>query len=386
MLQESWFKFYGRPETVMTDPEGCFRDRLFREWLASKNVKWDPQPAEAFWRIGILDKVLDVLKNAATRAARRAPEDTSCDKQLGEVSASLTSDGRHRLHVRRECYRAYLDEEMSIQQRRLEMHKSRPFRIWSSGEWCWFWRSRAHLHRRTKASRQFKEGAFLGPARVLLQERERMSDDIKYKAVVWIVDGDQLARCSSAHLRPVSTAEQTLCSLRDGEARTLQQVVRELPKRNFVDLVGQPSPIEEDFEEPMDVASSDEELSEDFWFSDEEMMSAPKITSTELDESLVAKDPQVTCQTRSSSSHAETPAADAQEPAGVPPTTKVDQSPSTAQPSTAQQSVSDVAADNNTTDRLTIVDGRTSGASVSVSNNEAPSGACFANRVETNES
>ena len=51
MLQESWFKFYGRPETVMTEPEGCFRERLFREWLASKNVKWDPQPAEAAWRI-----------------------------------------------------------------------------------------------------------------------------------------------------------------------------------------------------------------------------------------------------------------------------------------------------------------------------------------------
>ena len=79
MLQESWFKFYGRPETVMTDPEGCFRERLFREWLASKNVRWDPQPAEAAWRIGILDKVFDVLKNAATRAARRAPEDTSCE-------------------------------------------------------------------------------------------------------------------------------------------------------------------------------------------------------------------------------------------------------------------------------------------------------------------
>ena len=144
-----------------------------------------------------------MLKNAATRVARRAPEDTSCevlfdhcteahnelhrrrgyspfqlligrsppglpldgDTQLGEVSASLTSDGRHRLHIQLECYRAYLDEEMSLQQKRREMHKSRPFRVWSSGELCWFWRSRAHMHRRTKASRQFKEGAFLGPAR-----------------------------------------------------------------------------------------------------------------------------------------------------------------------------------------------------------------------------
>ena len=85
-----------RPETVMTDPEGCFRERLFREWLASKNVKWDPQPAEAAWRIGILDKVLDVLKNAATRAARRAAEDTSC-----EVLFDDCTEAHNELHRRR---------------------------------------------------------------------------------------------------------------------------------------------------------------------------------------------------------------------------------------------------------------------------------------------
>ena len=218
-----------------------------------EKCEMDPQPFVAAWRIGILDKVLDVLKNVAPRAARRDPEDTSCevlfddcteahnelhrrrgyspfqlligrsppglpldgDKQFGEVSASLTNDGRHRLHIQRQCYRAYLDEEMSLQQKRREMHKSRPLRVWSSGDWCWFWLSRTHLHRRTKASRQFKEGAFLGPARVLLQERKRKGDDFKYKAVVWVVDGDQLVRCASTHLRPVSTPEQTLCSLRD---------------------------------------------------------------------------------------------------------------------------------------------------------------------------
>ena len=96
MLQESWFKFYGRPETVMTDPEGCFRERLFREWLASKNVRWDPQPAEAAWRIGTLDKALDVLKNAATRAARRAPEDTSCEALFHDCTET-----HNELHRRR---------------------------------------------------------------------------------------------------------------------------------------------------------------------------------------------------------------------------------------------------------------------------------------------
>ena len=217
------------------------------------------------------------------------------------MSASLTSDGRHRLHIQRECYRAYLDEEMSLQQKRREMHKSRPFRVWSSGEWCWFWLSRAHLHRRTKASRQFKEGAFLGPARVLL------------------------VRCSSTHLRPVSTAEQTLCLLRDGEAQTFQQVVQELPKRNVVDLVGQPSPVEEDFEKPMNVASSDNELHEDF-ISGDEFASAP-------DDSEVPKDPQMPYQTRSASSHAKTPAAMSPESIEAPFIPKVEQSSSTTRPS-----------------------------------------------------
>ena len=179
-----------------------------------------------------------------------------------------------------------------------------------------------------KNSAVFKEGAFLGPARVLLQERERKGDDLKYTAVVWIVDGHQLVRYSSTHLRPVSTAEQTLCSLRDGVAQTFQQVVQELPKRNFVDLVGQPSPVEEDFEEPMNVASSDNELHEDF-LSGEEFASAP-------DDSEVPKDPQMTYQTRSASSHAKTPAAMSPEPTEAPLIPQVEQGSSTARPSVTQ--------------------------------------------------
>ena len=180
------------------------------------------------------------------------------------------------------------------------------------------------MHRRTKASRQFKEGAFLGPARVLLQERERKGDDLKYKAVVWLVDGDQLVRCSSTHLRPVSTAEQTMCSLRDGEARTFQQLVQDFPKRNFVDLVGQSSPVEEDFEEPVDVSSNDEDF-----LSGDEVGSAP-------DDSEVPKDPQMSYQTQSASSHAEAPGKMSPESTEAPFISKVEQSSSTARPSVAQ--------------------------------------------------
>ena len=79
----------------MTNPKRCVRERLFREWLAS-NVRWDPQPAEAAWRIGILDEVLDVLKNAVTRAARRAPQDTSCEALFDDCTEAHNEPHRRR--------------------------------------------------------------------------------------------------------------------------------------------------------------------------------------------------------------------------------------------------------------------------------------------------
>ena len=159
-----------------------------------------------------------------------------------------------------------------------------------------------------------------------VSEREMTSNT---KLCCGVVDGDQLVRCSSTHLRSVSTAERTLCSLRDGEARTFQQVVQGLSKRNFVDLVGQPSPVEEDFEEPMNVASGNDELHEDF-LQVKSFASGP-------DDSEVPKDPQMTYQTRSASSHAKTPAAMSPAPTEAPFIPKVEQSPSTARPSATQR-------------------------------------------------
>ena len=37
------------------------------------DVTYLPEPGEAAWRIGILDKTLDTLKESAARAARRLP-------------------------------------------------------------------------------------------------------------------------------------------------------------------------------------------------------------------------------------------------------------------------------------------------------------------------
>ena len=68
------------------------------------------------------------------------------------------------------------------------------------------------------------------------------------KAIAWIVDGDQLIRCYTAHMRPLTKAEQKLCSLHDGQTTSFHECVRHLPRRNCIDLSGQSAP-HSDFEE-----------------------------------------------------------------------------------------------------------------------------------------
>ena len=57
---------------------------------------------------------------------------------------------------------------------------------WALGEWCWYWRSGKHNRSRMKG------GVFLGPARVLILEREMTAEGVRMKGVVWITEGTSL--------------------------------------------------------------------------------------------------------------------------------------------------------------------------------------------------
>ena len=84
-----------------------------------------------------------------------------------------------------------------------------------------------------------KGGVFLGPARVLLQERETTAEGVRMKGVVWITEGTSLVRCAVQHLRSLSESEKRLCSIADTEAISFQDFVRRLPHSTFLDLTTQ---------------------------------------------------------------------------------------------------------------------------------------------------
>ena len=160
------------------------------------------------------------------------------ERSLGQRSAEITDVvERSRLEVKTECYKAYVEEELSIQQNRKAIHQTRKWRSWASGEWCWYWRSSTANRKRTP-----KAGVFRGPARVLMQERDVTAEGSKLRGVVWVADGASMVRVSPSHLRTLSEAEKTLCTLRDTEAMDFQDLVQRLPNSTYLDLVDQPTP------------------------------------------------------------------------------------------------------------------------------------------------
>ena len=119
----------------------------------------------------------------------KTPTDkTVCeDPDLAQCSVEVVDEAaKQRLRVKEESYKAYIEEELSLRKRRKEIHQARPWRHWAAGEWCWLWRSGKH-----KGSRM-KGGVFLGPARVLIQDRETTAEGVRMKGVVWITEGTSL--------------------------------------------------------------------------------------------------------------------------------------------------------------------------------------------------
>ena len=72
-----------------------------------------------------------------------------------------------------------------------------------------------------------------------------------------------MVRVSPSHLRTLSEAEKTLCTLNDTDAMAFQDLVQRLPNSTYLDLVDQPGPDAEEFESPLNQFREDEPLGSD---------------------------------------------------------------------------------------------------------------------------
>ena len=231
-LLNRWVMYFGKPDIVRTNPEGAFRYQGFRRGMAAKSIRLDVDPGDASWKTGVLGKTLDAIKLSAIRVARRTPDSVTIQEIFDECTAAhndlhrnrgfspwqlllgktptdksvcenpdlaqcsvevVDEAAKQRPCMKEESYKAHIDEEQTHRKRRKERHQARPWRHWTAGMWCWFWRSGRH-----KGSR-LKGGVFLGPAE----------------------------------------SEKRLCSIADTEAIGFTDLVRRVPHSTFLDLTTQ---------------------------------------------------------------------------------------------------------------------------------------------------
>ena len=69
-----WVEPFGRPLQVRSDPEGAYKSRELSDRAASHSILWDPEPAEAHWKIGKVEVAIRLTKEAATRMAFLDPQ------------------------------------------------------------------------------------------------------------------------------------------------------------------------------------------------------------------------------------------------------------------------------------------------------------------------
>ena len=73
-----------------------------------------------------------------------------------------------------------------------------------------------------------------------MHERDITAEGSTLRGVVWVADGASMVRVSPSHLRTLSEAEKTLCTLKDTDVLQFQDMVRRLPNTTYLDLVDQP--------------------------------------------------------------------------------------------------------------------------------------------------
>ena len=113
-----------------------------------------------------------------------------------------------------------------------------------------------------------KGGVFLGPARVLLQERETTAEGVRMKGVLWVTEGTSLVRCAAQHLSPISESEKRLYTIADTEGTSFQDLLRRLPHSTFLDLTTQTDAPDDAWEEEITGWEATKQTkSKQWWFA-----------------------------------------------------------------------------------------------------------------------
>ena len=254
-LEQGWVQYHGLPNTLRSDPEGCFRGLDLESWAKSRGVEVAPCPGEDHGQIGVVEATIGKIKEDARTFLRSQDCDpfvgilqmVSAHNHLDRIGGfapsqwaygrfptlgnrlfeggneipfhcteAVDSDLRANLNLRVKAEELYRRSQAVFKINRALNSKPRSYSVYLPGDLVYYRRFKTPLSQQPShvGLDQAKLGLarWFGPARVLATETRSETDPPTKKpgSVVWLIAAGRLKRCSPQQLRHCSDRERIL--------------------------------------------------------------------------------------------------------------------------------------------------------------------------------
>ena len=240
-----WVQHHGKPEILRYDPCGAWRSKAAEQYLSTEGIEPGEIPAEAHWRIGLVEVSIRILKDVLTALTKEFPEkpiDEIFSKAIWACNVRANYSGFSPLQHATgrspdECGRLFqskiegipvhaqqhadggfgemqkmmvvAETEFLRSQARHRISRAmqaghRRQHVYSPGDLVFYWRVQVG---KQDGGQPFRKGKFVGPARILATETRQTDQGLEPSDVFWLHRNGRLLKATSAQLRPASSRE-----------------------------------------------------------------------------------------------------------------------------------------------------------------------------------
>ena len=205
-----WAQHHGRPQWLMTDPEGSWMTRDFATWLGSCGIGCGVTAGEAHYQLGLVERAIGVIKAMVKKTATKHSDLTGIEmihlactmhndlERIRGFSPLQWAKGKHpdgmdgdadgfdnlplrmqeadpnsefhrNLQIRLDAADAFHRAKAEVAISKARNAATRRPRFWRTGDWVFYWRRKERTKGRRGATFL---GSWLGPARVIFVEPE----------------------------------------------------------------------------------------------------------------------------------------------------------------------------------------------------------------------
>ena len=244
-FEQHWLQHHGKPEVLRIDPNGAWRSKTAQAFLEQEGIEFGEIPAEAHWKIGLVEVAIRIMKDILTALAREFP-DRSVEELFSKaiwasnsravyngfsplqhatgrspdewgrlhqsqvhgfpIVAQQYADGgfEHMQKMMLIAEKAFLDAQAKQRILRAQQAGFRRQCFYSPGDLVYYWRLTVAG---SDGPQPFRKGKFVGPARVLAVETKQTEEGVEPGDVVWLHRNGRLLRATPSQLRPASSRE-----------------------------------------------------------------------------------------------------------------------------------------------------------------------------------